>query len=218
MAYLSNDELLNISLAMDFKTLIQFCQVNTRINSICKDNTFWIDKLSLDYPFIYNKYILLLDTPYKNIVLNYIQENAKEFYGIVYDYEHCHELNNYSFIFVLHELSASLIDLTTFTKMLLLTYHDDTLVERLMKQKINFYSGIAIIASLLPNDFMYLRHDVMIINGILIKGVLTKNKIYELIEVLENDYGDDIALQFKMHLACLDKIYQSNTFKKKRYL
>lgn len=75
-----------------------------------------------------------------------------------------------------------------------------TLNERLDKLNIPRYSGKALFSSLLPEDFYYTKGNVIIINGILTNGTITKDHIGiahgSIIQALWKDYGRDRTVDF----------------------
>lgn len=71
----------------------------------------------------------------------------------------------------------------------------DTLYERLEKYNVPRTSGRALFSSILPEDFYYNKGDVLIRDGILVSGVITKDHIGSthgsIIQVMMKDYADD---------------------------
>jgi len=86
-----------------------------------------------------------------------------------------------------HDLWYSSIDLLTNRSGL------ENLEERLERFGVPMYSGRALFSTLLPPDFFYMRGGVVILNGILIKGVLKKSYLGaaqgSILHVLLKDYG-----------------------------
>lgn len=76
----------------------------------------------------------------------------------------------------------------------------DTLDQRLEKYSIPKTSGRALFSAILPPDLYYRKNDVLIREGILVSGVITKGQIGtthgSLIQVLMKDYGQDVTVNF----------------------
>lgn len=81
-----------------------------------------------------------------------------------------------------------------------------TLDNRCLKHNVNPRSTIALISSCFPSDFYYCKYndknevDVLIKDGILIKGVLKKSHIgstpCSIVQTIWNDYGKNVASRF----------------------
>src|SRR5947208_3374716 len=126
---MNTDELLNIMLNMDFMTLSNFCQVNIWASQICNSNSFWLDKLQVNYPHTFATYnILSTQSQYAPDVTNYMSNNAKKFYKSTEDFYQCvdtNENNIFDVISFAYILSApDIIESDTFINMLLLIYTD----------------------------------------------------------------------------------------------
>ena len=76
----------------------------------------------------------------------------------------------------------------------------DTFRERLDSYYIPMTSGRALFSSILPENFYYRKGDVLIRDGILVSGILTKDHIGSshgsIIQVLMKDYGVDTTVNF----------------------
>ena len=76
----------------------------------------------------------------------------------------------------------------------------DTLIERLERYHVPITSGRALFSSILPEDFYYRKDEVLIRDGILVNGVITKDHIGtsggSIIQVLMKDYGEDKTVDF----------------------
>ncbi|QIN54377.1 DNA-directed RNA polymerase RPB1 [Cedratvirus kamchatka] len=76
----------------------------------------------------------------------------------------------------------------------------NTLPERLRKHNLPINTGRALFSALLPEDFYYNRGKVLIIDGILIEGTITKPHIGaapgSIIQVLFRDYGEQRTTEF----------------------
>ena len=76
----------------------------------------------------------------------------------------------------------------------------DTLYERLEKYRLPVTSGRALFSSILPEDFYYRKNDVLIRDGILVSGIITKDHIGSshgsVIQVMMKDYGPDTVINF----------------------
>lgn len=70
-----------------------------------------------------------------------------------------------------------------------------TLDARLEKHKVPKYTGKALFSALLPQDFYYNRGGVLIIDGILLKGTITKAHIGpvtgSIVQIIYKDYGEE---------------------------
>ena len=205
---IGNDELLEIMLTSDYKTLSQLCQINVYTQNICNTNNFWIEKLAIDYPDIYYNYnILVVDSDYSDNVLKYMKTNAKHFYGTVVDFYQCSSTETMmNFINTLYLLSLFKIDINRFINMLLLVYTDKSLEDKLHKYNVDLYSGNVIISALLPPGLMFVMGSVVIMDGILIKGVLITPVINLLLENIKINYGDDVVEKFKRSVNCISNI------------
>lgn len=75
-----------------------------------------------------------------------------------------------------------------------------TLKERLTSKGVPEYSGRALFSALLPEDFYYIKGEVSIIDGILIRGTITKDHVGSvhgsIIQVLWQDYGGERTVDF----------------------
>jgi len=76
----------------------------------------------------------------------------------------------------------------------------DTLFRRLAKYHVPRTSGRALFSSILPEDFYYRKGDVLIKDGILLNGVISKDHIGSthgsIIQVMMKDYGDETVINF----------------------
>ena len=212
--FIGDDELLEILLASNFKTLIRLCQSSISAYNICQNNNFWLNKLHIDYPNIYDNYTILISkSSYALNVYNYMKNNTKVFYKSVVDFYECANTSNkymMNFIYTLHGLSSENINITIFINLLLLIKYDESLEERLHINNINLYSGTIIISALLPKDFMFNSGSVTIIDGILINGILNKFVISKIITALAKNYGSNVAQKFETTITCISSIYLSN--------
>jgi len=214
---MNTDELTYLMLTMDFITLNNFCQVNILASKICNNNSFWLDKLQFNYPRIFNTYNIL-STQSQYDVIKYISNNVKNFYKSTENFYQCS--NTYikpvsnvlnmviSFVYILS--SSNIIESDVFINMLLFVYTDIEFEDQLHQHNINPYSGPVIISALLPGDFIFVHEDVLIIDGILIRGRLNKFSFAKILLRLSEDHGDDIANRFFIYLHCLSKIYFRN--------
>lgn len=75
-----------------------------------------------------------------------------------------------------------------------------SLPERLKKHSVRINTGRALFSALLPEDFYYNRGKVLIIDGVLIEGTITKAHIGtapgSIVQVLFRDYGEERTTEF----------------------
>lgn len=102
------------------------------------------------------------------------------------------------------------VDRGTFNDIVLFLENSEslpTLNERLDKYNVPRMSGRALFSAMLPVDFYYQKGDVLILEGILVKGVITKDHVGNthgsIIQVMIKDYGEKTAVDF------LSDIYKS---------
>ena len=95
------------------------------------------------------------------------------------------------------------VDVDTWNDCLMLITSDDGLYkldERLAKFNVPKYTGRALFSALLPPNFLYEKGEVMIIDGILIQGTITKKDIgleqNSIIQELHKQYGEDRTSSF----------------------
>jgi len=76
----------------------------------------------------------------------------------------------------------------------------ETFKERLKKYGVPETSGRALFSSIFPDDFYYRKGNVLIREGILVSGVITKDHVGgthgSIIQVLMKDYGQDVTVNF----------------------
>lgn len=79
-----------------------------------------------------------------------------------------------------------------------ITQNGDSTIRKVIYPEM--WCGRALFSYLLPDDFQYSKGDVVIKNGILIKGAITKQHVgtdhNSIIQILHNDYGSKIAAEF----------------------
>lgn len=76
----------------------------------------------------------------------------------------------------------------------------DTLFNRLERYHIPRTSGRSLFSAILPEDFYYRKGDVLIRDGVLVSGIITKDHIGSshgsIVQVLIKDYGVDTTVDF----------------------
>ena len=89
------------------------------------------------------------------------------------------------------------MNITTFLEN---TSGHETLRKRLEQYRVPITSGRALFSSILPEDFYYRKGDVLIRDGILVSGVITKDHVGgshgSIIQVLMKDYGQETTVNF----------------------
>lgn len=77
---------------------------------------------------------------------------------------------------------------------------------RLNKYSISKYSSKALISSIFPDDFYYKNKKLLIIEGIINKGKITKNILKNIIKNIYLGYGELVASKFILNLLTLVNI------------
>jgi DNA-directed RNA polymerase beta' subunit len=68
--------------------------------------------------------------------------------------------------------------------------------ESALSAEVNIFNGKGILAFLFPYDFDYCNKKVSIKDGVLLKGILEKNVISQIIKVIYKDYGETVVANF----------------------
>jgi hypothetical protein len=71
-----------------------------------------------------------------------------------------------------------------------------TLINRCYKYNISPHSGHALFSSLLPDNFYYNRGDIMILEGILVRGTLRYHDLKNIYDKLKHEYGRSCSDNF----------------------
>lgn len=128
----------------------------------------------------------------KNCIMN--AQNNKNIIGVVYD-----ALTG-AYLMTQPE---TFVDRDVFMNIVSFLENDsgrETLYDRLDRYNVPLESGRALFSSILPEDFYYRKNDVLIRDGILVSGVITKDHLGSshgsIIQVLMKDYGQDVTVNF----------------------
>lgn len=128
----------------------------------------------------------------KNCIMN--AQNNKNIIGVVYDALTGAYLLTQPETFVANDVFMNIVSF--------LENADgrETLYERLDRYHIPRNSGRALFSAILPEDFYYRKNDVLIRDGILVSGVISKDHLGSshgsIIQVLMKDYGQDVTINF----------------------
>ena len=128
----------------------------------------------------------------KNCIMN--AQNNRNIIGVVYD-----ALTG-SYLLTQPETFVEKSDFMNITTFLENTSGRQTLRQRLEKYHIPITSGRALFSSILPEDFYYRKGEVLIRDGILVSGVITKDHVGgangSIIQVLMKDYDQETTVNF----------------------
>lgn len=128
----------------------------------------------------------------KNCILN--PQNNKNIVGVVFD-----SLVG-AYLMTQKETFISIGDFQNIASFIENGSTIHTLNDRLKKHSVPPTSGRALFSVTLPEDFYYRKNKVLILDGVLVTGVITKDHIGathgSIIQVMMKDYGQDITSDF----------------------
>jgi DNA-directed RNA polymerase II subunit RPB1 len=128
----------------------------------------------------------------KNCIMN--SQNNKNIIGVVMD--------SLTGAYLLTQ-PETYVSKTTFMNITSFIENDSgrtTLYQRLVKYHVPITSGRALFSSILPEDFYYNKGDVLIRDGILVSGIVSKDHLGSthgsIVQVMMKDYGDKATINF----------------------